>query len=67
MISDQVTGLLVPPGQADALARALADLIKDETKAIRMGLTGRLLVERKFTSHIHAEHMQAIYSELLAK
>jgi glycosyltransferase involved in cell wall biosynthesis len=42
------TGLLVPPGDARALATALGELIDDEQRRSQMGRSGRLLVEREF-------------------
>jgi glycosyltransferase involved in cell wall biosynthesis len=43
-----VTGLLVPPGDARALAAALVELIDDESRRADMGRNGRLAVEREF-------------------
>ena len=43
-----VTGLLVPPGDAPALAAALVELIDDEARRNLMGRDGRLAVEREF-------------------
>jgi glycosyltransferase involved in cell wall biosynthesis len=42
------TGLLVPPGNARALAAALAELIEDEPRRSQMGMNGRRRVEREF-------------------
>jgi len=43
-----VTGLLVPPEDSDALARALAELAADPERARRMGEAGRRRVETDF-------------------
>ncbi len=42
-------GLLVPPGDAAALAGAIMELVNDPEKAVRMGQRGRELLEKRFT------------------
>jgi glycosyltransferase involved in cell wall biosynthesis len=42
-------GLLVPPGNAAALAEAIMNLVDDDEKAVRMGRKGRELLEERFT------------------
>ncbi len=42
-------GVLVPPGDPDALAEALASLFADETQARAMAENGRAMAERRFT------------------
>jgi glycosyltransferase involved in cell wall biosynthesis len=41
VIEEDKTGHLVPPGQPEALAEALVDILHDPVKANRMGLEGR--------------------------
>src|SRR5207249_7024089 len=41
LVEDGVTGLLVPPGDPEPLARAIADLGRDLGRAARMGEAGR--------------------------
>jgi glycosyltransferase involved in cell wall biosynthesis len=49
LVADGETGLLVPPGDAEALADALRNLLRDKALRARMGVAGRARVEREFT------------------
>jgi glycosyltransferase involved in cell wall biosynthesis len=44
------TGLLVPPGDADALADALSPLLAEPERARELGLAGRRAIESDFTT-----------------
>jgi glycosyltransferase involved in cell wall biosynthesis len=48
VVEDGVTGLLVPPGDPQALARALATLLADPQLRLTMGRAGRARAERLF-------------------
>lgn len=50
LVIDNVTGRLVPPGDAAALADAIEDLARDPEKRARLGRAGRDAVLREFTS-----------------
>ncbi len=59
------TGILVPPRDADALARAIAGLLSDPARARAMGRAGRALAERAFSvEDVVARHL-ALYDEVL--
>ena len=47
-VKQGVTGWLVPPGNADALARAIAGALSNRARLPVMGEAGRAVVERKF-------------------
>ncbi len=49
LIRNGDNGLLVPPADAKALARAIEDLIDDTEVAERMGRRGREIVQERFT------------------
>ncbi|HET8725958.1 MAG TPA: glycosyltransferase, partial [Alphaproteobacteria bacterium] len=48
LIEDRETGRLVPPGEPQALAAALAGLIRDAGLRIRLGMAGADHVRRAF-------------------
>jgi glycogen synthase len=47
-VEDGVNGVLVPPGDAPALARALLAMAKDEGGRRRMGRNAKITVDEKF-------------------
>lgn len=66
VIQPGISGMLVPPRDAHALATAIATLVNDRRLCISMGMAGRRLAERAYdVKHVVAEHLR-IYRELLA-
>lgn len=55
LIEDGVTGLLVPPGDIDALAGALRRVRDDPGRALSMARAGRTRVEAEFDATANAE------------
>jgi glycosyltransferase involved in cell wall biosynthesis len=60
-----VTGLLVPPADADALADALARLLEDAPQAERLGAAGRVRAVERFSWDVIAEQTLALFRPLL--
>lgn len=60
-------GLLVPPGDATALADAVRCLLDDPQKNRRLGLSGRARVEATLSSKQHLERILAHYREVSAR
>jgi glycosyltransferase involved in cell wall biosynthesis len=66
VVSDGVTGLLVPSGDANALREALRALLLDPTRREQMGAVGRQRA-RLFTVGTVANRIEQIYEELLSE
>jgi glycosyltransferase involved in cell wall biosynthesis len=65
VISDCDDGLLVESGSADALAAALARLLRDETLRRRLADAGRATVEQRYSFDRRMQKLAAIYDTLL--
>lgn len=61
IIRHETDGLLAPPGDADALARAIARLMDDSALRRRLGQQGRLRILEKFDLHRNTEHLAEIF------
>jgi glycosyltransferase involved in cell wall biosynthesis len=67
LVTHGVTGLLVPPRRADALARALLQIIADRPAACAMALEGQRRVEAQFSTAVKVQRAEALYRRLLAE
>ena len=67
VVTDGVTGLLIPPRDAEALARALASLLADRAWAKQLGENARRHVEANFSLDRLGREVNAIYEELVEK
>ncbi len=66
IITDGQNGLLVPMGDAAALARALERLIRDPAEARRLGQAGYWHVRKHFTAAQSARRVEKVYGDVLA-
>ena len=66
MVSSGETGLLVERGDADALARALEDMLQDQAKRKQMGEKARELVVNQFSLEKNAESYLGLYQKLMS-
>ena len=67
VVRDGITGALVPPGQAEALARTLRTLADDPERARRLGAAGADDVRRRFARPRLAAEVQDAYDHLLSR
>ena len=59
-------GLRFPVGDSDALARALIELLGDETRRAEMGVAGRRMAEERFDEQKVFDRVLGEYERLLA-
>jgi glycosyltransferase involved in cell wall biosynthesis len=59
LVEDGVSGVLVPPDDADALTRAIGRMIADDAARRAMGLNGRARVSDEFSDAINWDRLEA--------
>ena len=67
IVKDGVTGLLVPPENADLLAAAVLRFLRDPDLARRLGQSGTEYVGQTFSFDRLVEQTESLYSELLLR
>ena len=65
MVVDGATGLLVPPGDASALAQAITSILSDPQTARAFGIAGRDRA-REFTVSAVVERIECMYAGAVA-
>jgi glycosyltransferase involved in cell wall biosynthesis len=61
IVADGVSGILTPPGDAAALAAALADLLTSPARCADMGVAARARAEAEYTLEIMTRRMEDFY------
>ncbi len=67
VVADGETGLLVAPGDAAALARAISELLADPDRRLRMGRQAQARVAERFSWDRHLDTYEALYRRLGAQ
>jgi len=65
VVSDGVSGKLIPPGEITAIADAVIELLQDSQLRARMGQAGRPLVQRRFDMYEWAHRLADTYAEAM--
>jgi glycosyltransferase involved in cell wall biosynthesis len=65
IITDGETGVLVPPRSPDALAAALVDLLRDDTRRARIAAAGRRHAAEHFSLERYGRDFEQVLLELL--
>ena len=67
VVQHGVHGLLVPPGDIDALAEAIGTLADDARLRAAMGTTGRRSARERFSIDASAARIRAVYREIMSE
>ena len=67
VVADQETGLLVPPGDPEAVAAAVSELLEDPERAAAMGRNGRRRAVEHFGVHQMLARTKQVYADVLRK
>ena len=65
LVAEHETGLLVPPGDPEALAAALRRMLDEPSLAYRLGQAGRRRALARFTESRMLAEMDAVYARVL--
>lgn len=66
-VCDGTTGLLVPPGDPEALAQAIVELLWDEDRRRRLGVAGRDWVRRNYEWSHCLDRLIEVYEAVLGQ
>ena len=66
LVDDGITGLLVPAGDAPALAAALERILCDQELAARLGAAARRKVEQSFSIAGQVDRLLSLWAEVVA-
>lgn len=67
MVSQDVTGLLVPPRDSQALAHAIRQYYGDRDRARQMALAGQHFAQTRLTARRHIDEFQALYERIFGR
>jgi rhamnosyl/mannosyltransferase len=64
---DGKTGIVVPPADSSALARAISDLLDDPARRGKMGRFAQERAQREFDTKVMFEKVESVYEEALGR
>jgi glycosyltransferase involved in cell wall biosynthesis len=64
VVEDERSGLLAPPGDAEALATRLETLIDDQARRRALGLAARARARERFSAAVIVPRYEALYRRL---
>ena len=67
LVGDGVTGILVPPGDGEAMASGIQKLLQDSDLRERMGASGLKKIKEEFSFDEMADRIEKIYIQLALK
>ena len=67
IVEDGVSGVIVPPGDSAALAKAIATLIQEPERCQEMGEAGARRIRERFSWRRTAEETLELYEEVLSR
>lgn len=67
VVDDGKTGILIPPGDKEALAQAMVRLLSDSDLAARMGKAGKEKIDARFSAKTMVKEIEKVYNELISK
>ena len=66
VVKENVTGVLVPFGDAGALAEAIEDLIRDPARRAALGLAAKRRAHECFSAEVIVPRYEALYRRVCA-
>jgi glycosyltransferase involved in cell wall biosynthesis len=64
-VNHRKTGILVDPGDSEALSESIIELAENPTLAKRIGIASRKMVLHKYSWRVFAERLEKIFRETL--
>ena len=66
VVTEDRTGVLVPPEDADSLAAAIVDLLRDPAKRVRLGAAAKQLIKEEYSAERMTADYLRVYAEAIA-
>jgi glycosyltransferase involved in cell wall biosynthesis len=67
LVKDNETGILIEPGDENALSEKIIWMIENKEKAKQLGAAGKKTIEENFTMEAMISGTEKVYKELLSR